>query len=127
MKQIRELKSEALEASGLDLDHRWKQWVKFVDRVDESKADGYAFIGDFIRDGTVEVDVPTPRVLLVMAESGSARYHYPYYVVLILRPDGTLEQTEIETNGVKKGWALRIRQQVADLLASLQPQVEVSS
>jgi hypothetical protein len=117
-KQIRELRKELLAASGLDLDHRFRSWAKFIDKVDESKSNGYAFVGDFVGEGTVEVEVK-PRLFLVMAESGSTKYHYAYYVVVKMNADGTLEPTDIATDGRTAGWALRIREQVAQALLAL--------
>ena len=122
MKQVRELQKELYVASALDVDRRFRAWAKAIDRVDESKADGYAFVGDFVNSGTVEVEV-RPRLFLVMAESGSAKYHYANYVVVKMNADGSLEATDITTDGKSAGWALRIREQVAQALSALSGEV----
>lgn len=115
---IMNLKAAALKASKLELDHRFKQWVKFVDRVDVSKSDGYAFVGDFVESGTVEVP-KRKRVLLCAAESGSMRYHKCYYQVCVLNADGTIDAWDIQDNNGEKGWALRMRQDIAELVADV--------
>ena len=51
-------------------DERRKNWAKVVRRVDEGKATGWAFEGDFIATGGVQ-DVPAGSVILVYGERGS--------------------------------------------------------
>ena len=115
---ISNLFSEVLKASGLEVDHRFKSWAKFVDQVDQSKADGYAFVGDFIPGGTVEYD-PRERLILVASTSGSMKYNYCYYRLVRMHADGSLEPTDIRTDGKASGWTLRIRDQVAALLSEI--------
>lgn len=115
--QIRELEKEALAASGLPLDHRFKKWVKWVDAVDLKGQDGYAFKGELVKSGTVEVEVGRPRILLVAATSGSAKYQTTHYRALRFEADGTLTPTDVKTDNGKDGWALRIRDAVARLVA----------
>jgi hypothetical protein len=119
MKQVRNFKDEVLAASGLKLDYRFKKWVKWIDAVDESATNGYAFVGDFVKDGTIEVEIGQPRLLLAQATSGSAKYHYAYYAVVRLNPDGSLEAVGITDNDEKKGWALRMRGAISALLAEI--------
>lgn len=127
MKQIRDFKKEVLETSGLSVDRRFRSWVKWIDRVDMNKTDGYAFEGDFINDGTIEVEIGKPRLLLAQATNGSAKHNYPYFRVVLLKEDGILQATEIKTNGEKPGWALRIRDSVAHLLNELSMMEPVSA
>lgn len=51
--------------------HR-KGFYKLVTKVDESKNNGYAFIGDFLNSGT-EYDVPIGSVLVEKAPEGSVK------------------------------------------------------
>jgi hypothetical protein len=119
-KQIREnFLKEILTTSGLEVDRRWRKWARWIDQIDQSKSDGYAFVGDFISEGTVEVEVGQPRLILAMAEIGSARYHTACYRVVRLDLDGSLEATDIKTDAGNRGWALRIRDQVAEMLNEL--------
>jgi len=102
------------EHKGRAPDHRFRHWVRQVESVDLSKATGYAFVGDFVNEGTTEVD-DGPAVYLVATVEGSRRYQVTTYDVVIRR-GAELETTDIETDNTSKGWALRIRDQVAALL-----------
>ena len=116
---VEDLKTEAINTAGLETDSRWKRWAKFVDRVDSTQVGGYAFVGPFIDDGTLECSVPQARVILCASVTGSRKYQITTYGVVILRPDGSLESAAIGTDDSRKGWALRIRDDVAALVASL--------
>lgn len=122
--QIRDLKQEVLAASELKLDSRWKQYVKWIDAINPKLNDGYSLVGGFICDGTVQVDIGKRRLLLACAESGSAKYRYGYYKILILEEDGSLTPTDIEACDEKRGWALRIREPVQKLLDEIGPVAE---
>lgn len=119
MKQIRDFQREVLKASNLSIDRRFRSWVKWIDRVDTNKTDGYAFVGDFIKDGTIEIEIGKPRLLLAQATSGSMKYNYSYYRVVQLNADGSLAPLNIESNSQQNGWALRIRDEVKSVLDSL--------
>lgn len=107
----------AEEAAGHQQDHRFSPWVKFVDRVSD-KADGYAFEGAFVQEGTTEM-VIKPRVFLAMTSSGSSKYQTKHYNIIVMDAEGNLTATDIHTTSKTKGWALRIRSQVADLVEQL--------
>jgi hypothetical protein len=115
---ISDLRKKALEVSDLKLDHRFSSWVKWVDGVDTTKSNGWAFIGEFVPDGTIEFE-PRSAVLLCAAVSGSAKYHHTYYRVITMTPDGELHPTDIIDSDEKRGWALRMRDDVSNLLADL--------
>jgi hypothetical protein len=111
------LQKEAIKAAGLEADSRWKRWVKFVDRVDTSQSDGFAFVGDFINEGTIEVDLPTSRLALVCTTTGSNKYRTSHYQVVWVNPDKSITPVDgLSTNDSKRGWALRLRDKVAALL-----------
>lgn len=119
MKQARDFIQEIFDVSDLRLDRRFKSWAKWVDSVDESKTDGYAFVGGFISPGTIEVEIGQPRLILAQATSGSAKYNYPYYALIRLEADGTLTNLNITDNGEKLGWAIRMKPRVSQALNEL--------
>lgn len=129
MKQIRNLKNEVLKVTDLAIDHRFKTWVKWIDAIDAEKQNGYALVGEFVRDGTVEIEVGRPRLLLAQATSGSMKYRNAYYQVVRLNADGTLEALDIATDDKVAGWALRIRDRISVALAELEaaPLLDVGS
>jgi hypothetical protein len=96
-------------------DNRFQFWAKRVTSVDNRSTNGYSFVGDFVRDGTVDAQ---PGVYLIHTQNGSRNYPVEHYSVLILNDDGTITDSSIYTNSSQgQGWALRIRDQVAALLA----------
>ena len=118
---ILDLQAKAFEVSELDIDSRWKKWVKWVDSVNPNGSDGYAFEGKFVRDGAVEIKFDKTKVLLVASTTGSRKYHTTHYQVLTVTPEGELSKVEgLATDNATGGWALRLRDQVIDLLASLE-------
>jgi len=124
MKQIRELQKdlfEVVEAAGDKRDYRFQSWAKTIERVDQSATNGYAFVGDFVRSGTVEVEI-APRAYLVMTTAGSRQYQTATYRVVVMDAAGALAATDIVTTSATPGWALRIRDRVAELLQALQQQ-----
>ncbi len=94
-------------------DERRKNWAKVVSDVDESKASGWAFDGDFVAVGGVQ-DVPAGAVLLVYGERGSRANPQIEARVYVAHADGTLSH-----HGSAKGraWARTLRDTVSDLLA----------
>lgn len=94
-------------------DERRKNWAKVVERVDESKASGWAFEGAFIATGGIQ-DVPVGSVVLVYGERGSAANPQIQAGVYTANADGTLT-----THRLAKGraWARTLRDTVAELLA----------
>lgn len=122
-KQVREFKAELIEMAcekvGHRQDSRFNPWAKEVESVNTNCSNGYCFEGKFVNDGTVEVEA-RPAVYLVKTSSGSRKYQTEYYNVITMDTKGNLIATDIETDGSKRGWALRIRAQVIELLESLQ-------
>jgi len=120
---IRNLYTEALaliaEAEGSKHDTRFKAWIKKVTAVSPKGVGGYAFVGDFVRTGTI--DIEGPIVLLAATVRGSMKYHTTTYNILILDSLNHLSITDIRTNDKEQGWALRIRDQVAALLTQVTP------
>ncbi len=106
----------AAEAWGEEPDTRFQSWAKTVTAVSENATNGYAFKGDFIRDGTVELEI-RPRVFLAMFANGSRKYQHSYYTIILMDAEGNLTASDIRTDDSKRGWALRIRSDVARLVA----------
>lgn len=116
---IGEVLEDLYQGSQLPWDSRYDQWAKWIVRVDTTKSDGYCFVGEFVPKGTSEVR-GGPRLALVMRTApGTARYHYRAFRVVIWHPDGSVTPTDLQTTAERAGWALRLRDETAALLASL--------
>lgn len=113
-----ELMRVAQEMTGEKRDSRFKSWVKTIDRVDTNARNGYAFVGDWVNEGTVEIEIK-PQAFLVHFNHGSVKYHTGEYAVVTMDASGELHPGGIMTDDRACGWALRIRDQVAELLNDL--------
>lgn len=60
-------------------------WVKHVTSVDMTKGDGWAFLGEFLKEG--ENDLPADAVLVKKVPTGSARNQG--WDGIVMRADGT--------------------------------------
>ncbi len=94
-------------------DERHKHWAKVVHDVDDTKASGWAFEGDFIAAGGVQ-DVPVNSVVLVYGEKGSRANPQIEARVFVANPDGTLTY---HASAKGRAWARTLRDTVDDLLA----------
>lgn len=121
MKRILDLQ-ETLFATvatlGDSQDRRFTAWAKEVTAVDITKTNGYAFVGPFINRGSVEIELK-PTLFIVMTCAGSMKYHTETYRVVTMDAEGHFTPTDIYTTDSKPGWALRIRDTVADLLTEI--------
>ena len=93
-------------------DERRKNWAKVVHNVDEQKASGWAFEGDFISVGGIQ-DVPVGAVLLVYGEKGSRSNPQSMAAVYLVNGDATLTKHH-EASG--RAWARTLRDGVQELL-----------
>jgi hypothetical protein len=116
-----ELMKVAEEMTGETRDSRFKSWAKTVGKVDAKARNGYAFSGEWINEGTTEMEIE-PRVFLVHFNHGSRKYTTGEYAIVTMDADGELHATDIMTDDRERGWALRIRDQVAALLDELSVQ-----
>ncbi|MBP1308949.1 hypothetical protein JOD82_001969 [Paenibacillus sp. 1182] len=91
---------------------RWKYWAKRVTKVDVTKTNGFAFIGDFIKVNQL-VEVREGDYILVYEEVGSAAHH-KLYVTLYQIQNGEQVVAVEEVSGMD--WALQIRDEVAALV-----------
>jgi len=94
---------------------RRQGWIKHVVQVDESRPNGYAFDGDFLRAGR-ETDLPVGAILIRVDPCGSVKNGWKEGHVLRLEADGEL--TELTDDGLN--WYddfLTIRDTVTEALA----------
>jgi len=104
-------------------------WAKQVTDVNPNGTNGYAFEGEFIPGGDVEVEVGN-HLFLVATVAGSRKYQTKYYRLFVMTQDGELVATEYATTDEIGGWALRLRQPAIDILSSFrtqQPQPEAQA
>jgi hypothetical protein len=93
-------------------DARLKHWAKVVHNVDESKASGWAFDGEFIAAGGVQ-DVPAGSVVVVYGERGSRANPQAQAQVFVANADATVTP---HASGQGRAWARTIRDEVVRLL-----------
>jgi hypothetical protein len=93
-------------------DVRLKSWAKVVHSVDETKASGWAFDGEFIAAGGIQ-DVPVGSVVLVYGERGSRANPQSEACVFVANPDATVTP---HSSGKGRAWARTIRDDVVRLL-----------
>ncbi len=93
-------------------EERRKNWAKVVRSVDDSKASGWAFEGEFVAAGGVQ-DVPAGCVLLVYGERGSQANPQIEARVYVANADGTLSHHATASG---RAWARTLRDPVADLV-----------
>jgi hypothetical protein len=113
-------------------DPRFRKWAKTVTKVDQTKQNGYCFEGDFI-SGKAELEVGS--VILYHFSSGSVKNHDCFWQVWRVTDNDTPQEYQlnhasnthtyqnleylfgaIRDNRKTGGWALDIRDQVAELL-----------
>jgi len=94
-------------------DARLKNWAKVVANVDESKANGWAFDGEFIAAGGIQ-DVPVGSVVMVYGERGSRVNPQIEASVFVANGDGTLSLIQSASG---RAWARTLRDRTAELLA----------
>jgi DNA-binding FrmR family transcriptional regulator len=103
-------------ASLLERDNRFNAWVRRIESIDPTANNGYCFVGPWIQDKTIEIKRGETMVLLVAAATGSRRSQTTEYRVVVLDESGILQLTDIATDDTDRGWALRIRDDIAKLL-----------
>lgn len=116
----------AVEAVGIDKAAYPHVWAKWVDSVNMEKKTGYAFVGDFLNNEPVEIDMSKPRLVIVAASTGqheyraARRWHYVYELhhVLLFSPPATFEPTGLVSEDSRK-WALQLRDQVNLILGRI--------
>jgi len=99
-------------------DERRKNWAKIVTNVDEEKADGWAYEGEFIAAGGIQ-DIAAPSVLLVYGERASRANPQQEARAYVVNTDATLS---LHGTASGRAWARTLRDTVADLLAVEPPE-----
>lgn len=95
-------------------DERHKNWAKVVESVDDTRASGWAFEGQFVATGGIQ-DLPMGATLLVYGERGSRANPQITARVYTVNPDSTLS-LEAEAKG--KAWARTLRDPVERCLGA---------
>jgi len=121
---INNLQKRCIDLVGLDPDTYKLFWTRWIDRVDRGVETGFAFIGGFFENETIEM-TPATHLILFGASTNQNGYPvrrkvkrsgfvtiYEYHEVLLLLPTGELERTGLITTDDKR-WAISLRDQVA--------------
>lgn len=95
-----------------------KGWVKVVREVDASKDNGFAFVGDFARDGWL--DLPAGAVVLVADHNGSTSTKPDWIDVHVVGPEGLGEPVHV-CKDVTSPDFFALRAKVAELLPVVAP------
>lgn len=93
-------------------DVRRRHWAKLVKEVDDTKATGWAYLGDFVSDGGV-ADLPVGGLLLLYGERGSAQNPQVEAALYMIGPDSTLT---LEQRATGRAWARTLRDRAGELL-----------
>lgn len=97
-------------------ERRSKAWLKVLDSVDREISNGYAFVGRFIQfDATAELEAGTHLMSYRAPTGGQGRVYRHLVTLYRVDPDGLTEVQEWDL-GDGKGWALRVRDEIADLI-----------
>lgn len=102
------------------LDDRKKSWRKLLTQVDKTKANGYAFVGEWLRAGE-RAELEVGSFILCYDEPGSVKNWYP--VVRMFKVENDLDEVyRWEGNTRERSWALAVRDNIAAILAEAQGQ-----
>lgn len=104
-------------------DWRFMSWVKEVQSINPQGTNGFAFEGLFLPQGTIEIE-PKPRVFLIRTTTGSRKYQTAHYSVVVMEASGELKlYPTIYTTNRTSGWALRIRDQIIELVEKIRGEI----
>lgn len=122
---IPNLRQRLIDACQFDPEFK-RFWVKHVTGVDWTKKTGFAYAGEFLEDGDIEVDAARPLLYLVAATTekdgyypprrqanfkGEYRFIYELHMVLQLNPDLSIIDLGLRSDDPDR-WAVAIRDQV---------------
>lgn len=106
-----------IEIKQIGDERKGKQWTRKITGVDPSKTNGYAFEGEFLREGENELN--EGDVILQVGEFGSHKHHSPYARVSVV-DNGKLRQVPAEDDSDGdfnyRTKFVSLRQTVSDLL-----------
>ena len=104
------------------LDDRHKCWRKLLEKVDTTKANGYAFIGDWLRAGE-RAELEVGSLILCYDEAGSRKNWCPVVRLFKVGIENDLDEVYCwEGNTRERSWALAVRDDIAAILAEAQGQ-----
>ncbi len=104
------------------LDDRHKCWRKLLERIDTTKANGYAFVGEWLRAGE-RAELEVGSLILCYDAVGSAKNWNPVVRLLKVGIENDLEEIfHWEGNTRERSWALAVRDDIAAILAEAQGQ-----
>ena len=104
------------------LDGRKKTWRKHLESVDKTKANGYAFIGNWLRAGE-RAELEVGSFILCYDEAGSMKNWYPVVRMFKVGVENDLEEVyRWEGDVNERSWALAARDEIAAILAEAQGQ-----
>jgi len=104
------------------LDDRKKTWRKLVTQVDKTKANGYAFIGEWLKAGE-RAELEVGSFILCYDEAGSMKNWYPVVRLFKVGLGNDLEEVfRWEGRYGERSWALAVRDEIATILAEAQGQ-----
>lgn len=97
---------------------RSKHWIKSIEKIDRNQSSGYAFIGTF-SNFNATVELPIGRYLLSYAEdfSGAGRLRGRTVRLYQVKDEG-ISEIEAWDLGPESGWALQVRDVIADIMES---------
>ena len=99
------------------LDSRKKTWRKQLQSVDKSKSNGYAFVGSWLKAGE-RAELEVGAFVLAYDEPGSMKNWYPQVRLLKVTDQGLEEVFSWKGDCGKRSWALAVRDEIANMLAS---------
>ena len=103
------------------LDGRKKTWRKLLTQVDKTKANGYAFIGEWLRAGE-RAELKVGSFILCYDEAGSMKNWYPVVRLFKVLENDLEEVFRWEGRVREYSWALAVRDDIAAILAEAQGQ-----
>lgn len=98
------------------LDRRKKHWRKLLTDVDTNQANGYAFVGSWLRAGE-RAELPLGSYVLGYDEPGSVKNWYPRVTLWRVTSSGLEEVYCYEGQVGERSWALACRDEIARILA----------
>jgi len=105
------------------LDRRKKTWRKLLTQVDKTKANGYAFVGEWLRAGE-RAELEIGSFVLCYDEPGSMKNWYPVVRLfkVVENENGLEEVFYWEGDYGERSWALAVRDEISAILAEAEGQ-----
>ena len=103
------------------LDERKKSWRKLLEKVDKEKANGYAFVGEWLKAGE-RAELEVGSFILCYDEAGSMKNWYPVVRLFKVLENGLEYAYRWEGSIRERSWALAVRDEIAAILAEAQGQ-----